>query len=124
MTHKYEDILPNVWHVCSSCGTKWLAPQAVNQCPKCQDARTPMTNPNQWEELKREYRQAVIELRSQEWWLNEWWPKMETLFSKLQSRTRQEVVGEIVENIEKELGAGGYPAVMFYLSRLKEQETK
>jgi hypothetical protein len=39
-------------------------------------------------------------------------------------RVRQEVIGEISEKVEKELGAGGYPAVMLYLSRLKEQETK
>lgn len=87
-----------------------------------------MTNPNQWEEEMLERFWDVHHSNSLEkpkWTLSDSVNALIPMIVKeTESRTRQEVVGEIVENIEKELGAGGYPAVMFYLSRLKEQETK
>jgi hypothetical protein len=45
----------------------------------------PTTPPQEsgWEKLKQEYRQAVITLKPQEWWLEDYWPRVESFISTI-----------------------------------------
>lgn len=62
-----------------------------------------------WESLQKEYKQAVMEIRPQDWWIEFFWPKVEKYFAATLASQKEKMLG-VLEKLESNYDFNGIHA--------------